>query len=181
MPAATPRLALPYPTPDDQVDVPRDVEALAEALEAIKNLGMVPQCYLSGTFTANTGGGVNWTLPAAGSTMHEYPPGSVANNRDFTIPVSGWWRFEAALSYQNAGAGQSAGVRLRRNSAGVVWGSSNGIARVVQPGAAQYPTAGGFIEGLLNAGDVISPEVFHTETASRAISWYMAARWVSAS
>jgi hypothetical protein len=56
MPAATPRLALPYPTPDDQVDVPRDVEALAEALEAIKNLGMVPQCYLSGTFTANTGG-----------------------------------------------------------------------------------------------------------------------------
>ena len=34
MPATTPILQLPYPTPDDAVDVPRDVQALAEAIEA---------------------------------------------------------------------------------------------------------------------------------------------------
>jgi hypothetical protein len=34
MPAATPRLALPYPIPDDSVDVPRDVQALAMKLDA---------------------------------------------------------------------------------------------------------------------------------------------------
>lgn len=34
MPATTPILQLPYPVPDDAVDVPRDVQALAEAIEA---------------------------------------------------------------------------------------------------------------------------------------------------
>ena len=33
MPANTPRLALPYPIPDDTVDVPRDVQALANKLD----------------------------------------------------------------------------------------------------------------------------------------------------
>lgn len=33
MPATTPVLHLPYPTADDSVDVPRDVQALAEAVE----------------------------------------------------------------------------------------------------------------------------------------------------
>jgi hypothetical protein len=33
MPAATSRLALPYPIPDDSVDVPRDVQALAAKLD----------------------------------------------------------------------------------------------------------------------------------------------------
>ena len=33
MPANTTRLALPYPLPDDTVDVPRDVKALAEKLD----------------------------------------------------------------------------------------------------------------------------------------------------
>jgi hypothetical protein len=34
MPGTTPVLALPYPTPDDNVDVPRDVKALADKLDA---------------------------------------------------------------------------------------------------------------------------------------------------
>ena len=34
MPATTPILQLPYPVPDDSVDVPRDVQALAEAIES---------------------------------------------------------------------------------------------------------------------------------------------------
>lgn len=35
MPASTARLALPYPVPDDTVDVPRDVQALAAKLDAL--------------------------------------------------------------------------------------------------------------------------------------------------
>jgi len=34
VPATTPNLKMPYPLPDDTVDVPRDVKALADALEA---------------------------------------------------------------------------------------------------------------------------------------------------
>lgn len=36
---ATPRLALPYPIPDDSVDVPRDVKALADRLDALAGAG----------------------------------------------------------------------------------------------------------------------------------------------
>lgn len=39
MPATTDKLALPYPLPDDTVDVPRDVKALADAIDP---LGVVP-------------------------------------------------------------------------------------------------------------------------------------------
>lgn len=38
MPANTVRLALPYPLPDDSVDVPRDVQALAAKLDGLKAL-----------------------------------------------------------------------------------------------------------------------------------------------
>jgi hypothetical protein len=38
--AATPQLALPYPVASDTADVPRDVKALADKLEAIGDLGV---------------------------------------------------------------------------------------------------------------------------------------------
>jgi microcystin-dependent protein len=43
MPGTTPRLQLPYPTPDDTVDVPRDVKALADKLDP---MGTVPVGYM---------------------------------------------------------------------------------------------------------------------------------------
>ena len=53
MPGSTPRLILPYPVPDDTVDVPRDVKALADKLDGISDLG-VPYpgygCSLSGDY-----------------------------------------------------------------------------------------------------------------------------------
>ena len=39
MPGTTANLQLPYPTPDDTVDVPRDVKALADKIDP---LGVVP-------------------------------------------------------------------------------------------------------------------------------------------
>jgi hypothetical protein len=70
MPAATSRLALPYPIPDDSVDVPRDVQALAAKLDPIKNLGVplvtvLPATAVEGDevyFDANPGQGVIWHL-----------------------------------------------------------------------------------------------------------------------
>jgi len=38
MPDSTPILGLPYPTPDDSVDVPRDVKALADKLDAYSSI-----------------------------------------------------------------------------------------------------------------------------------------------
>lgn len=38
MPANTPRLTLPFPIPDDTVDVPRDVKALADTLDALTSI-----------------------------------------------------------------------------------------------------------------------------------------------
>jgi hypothetical protein len=70
MGATTPRLALPYPIPDDAVDVPRDVQALAVKLDAIKNLGVplvsvLPATAVEGDevyFDANPAQGVIWHL-----------------------------------------------------------------------------------------------------------------------
>src|SRR4051794_13713747 len=62
MPGTTTRLALPYPTPDDTVDVPRDVQALAQKLDPlvgaytvtspIGDVGMVAQCRAGRQLTA---------------------------------------------------------------------------------------------------------------------------------
>jgi microcystin-dependent protein len=54
MPGSTPTLALPYPTPDDQVDVPRDVKALADAIDP---LGVVPVGCMMMWLTAIAPGG----------------------------------------------------------------------------------------------------------------------------
>lgn len=42
MPGTTPRLALPYPVPDDTVDVPRDVKALADKIDTLPEVGIAP-------------------------------------------------------------------------------------------------------------------------------------------
>lgn len=66
MPASTSRFALPYPTPDDTVDVPRDVQALATKLDT---LGFAPTGALMLWLTATAPAG--WllcdgaTVPAA--------------------------------------------------------------------------------------------------------------------
>ena len=43
MPANTPDSRLPYPIPDDTVDVPRDIKALADTLDAISSLRPPPR------------------------------------------------------------------------------------------------------------------------------------------
>jgi hypothetical protein len=53
MPAQTARLALPYPIPDDTVDVPRDVQALAVKLDAI-----TPTYVQGASFAARPAAGV---------------------------------------------------------------------------------------------------------------------------
>jgi microcystin-dependent protein len=62
MPTNTPRLSLPYPTPDETVDVPRDIAALASAVDA---LGVVPVGAMAMWPTATPPAG--W-LPCLGQT-----------------------------------------------------------------------------------------------------------------
>lgn len=66
MPANTPRLALPYPIPDDTVDVPRDMQALAVKLDATPDMGVpivsaLPSVPADGTEVYySPGSGVLW-------------------------------------------------------------------------------------------------------------------------
>lgn len=62
MPAATARLQLPYPIPDDTVDVPRDVQALAAKLDPSTSV------YLQGTAAARPAAGVSGRLYFATDT-----------------------------------------------------------------------------------------------------------------
>jgi hypothetical protein len=69
MPAATSRLALPYPIPDDSVDVPRDVQALATKLDALQGYG--PPTFVTGALPAGSTSGdeVYYTPPGTSGIM----------------------------------------------------------------------------------------------------------------
>lgn len=72
MPGSTPELGLPYPVANDQADVPKDIKALADAVEAVLILrsGEYRQAVsgLSGlTCSGKTGGG-DWTSQPTGAT-----------------------------------------------------------------------------------------------------------------
>lgn len=66
---ATSRLALPYPIPADNVDVPRDVQALATKLDALQGYG--PPTFATGTLPASpaTGDEVYYTPPSTSGIM----------------------------------------------------------------------------------------------------------------
>lgn len=93
MPATTPRLALPYPVPDDSVDVPRDVLALATKLDGITGITPV----------------VVATLPAAPVEGQEcvWSPVMTPKNTGVTYStpywrmryVSGRWRYLGGTPY----------------------------------------------------------------------------------
>ena len=86
MPANTSRLALPYPIPDDTVDVPRDVQALATKLDGLNGISPPVVTALPGApvdgqecyFVADAPNGVTWHLKyraAGGSYKWEYVGG----------------------------------------------------------------------------------------------------------
>ena len=71
MPATTARLALPYATPDDTTDPPRDIKALAEKLDSVVSIPEAGDM----RFSARTGEHGNW-IKADGRTLAagEYTP-----------------------------------------------------------------------------------------------------------
>jgi hypothetical protein len=87
MPAATTRLALPYPVADDTVDVPRDVRALADKLDpivaTIPVVTTLPASPYDGqvvAYAADAANGVLWQLryraAASGSYKWEFVGGT---------------------------------------------------------------------------------------------------------
>lgn len=104
MPASTARLQLPYPVPDDTVDVPRDVQALATKLDALPLLPSyvtaLPSSPVDGQeiyFAVNWAEGWNWHLRyRAGSTSPykwEFLGGTplfAKGESLFTVSGTGW-------------------------------------------------------------------------------------------
>src|SRR5262245_50377504 len=80
--ALTPNMSLPYPIPDDTVDVPRDIKALADKLDVVTK----PKARVAGTFTMEGGtanGGSyypyislwpNFSVPAMAPYVGDAPP-----------------------------------------------------------------------------------------------------------
>lgn len=86
MPANTPRLVLPYPLPDDTVDVPRDVQALAQRVDTVlwpATVTSLPGSPVDGQevyYVADAAAGVTWHLryraAAPGAYKWEFVGGS---------------------------------------------------------------------------------------------------------
>jgi hypothetical protein len=135
---------------------------------------------LSGNYTA-VGTGA-FVAQAVGSTPQWENPAGVTINSFSTFQVPGQWpgiyRFSGWLQFQNAAAGRQA--RLRAMVNGAVQGASlaNGIVSVYNGIAAQYASASGFSHHSLAGGDLVTVQVMHDDTASRAVVWAMAIEWV---
>jgi hypothetical protein len=115
MPATTGRLQMPYPVPDDQVDVPRDIKALAEGVDP--NMAVDAQGVLAARPAPGVRGryywatdhkvllrddGTAWTLVRAptlsSSALAQVVPGTAitaaGDGPRLTIPFAGVWRLE---------------------------------------------------------------------------------------
>ena len=140
MAETTSRLTLPYPTPDDTVDVPRDIEALAERLDVVTTPTLVtalPGSPVDGQevyFVADAAARVLWHLrynAVGGAYKWEYlggPPltaidtsadstGSSAlvllGGPSLTLPLAGDWVLELGIRAWHAVVDGAAAAHFR--------------------------------------------------------------------
>jgi hypothetical protein len=153
----------------DSADVPRDIEALASKLDTVVPvLGEPTYCYLSGAHLFKNPG--VFVVPGAAGVIHANPPGSVINGNTFVVPSDGRYRLLLWVRYDNAAIGHQAAIRFTVNGAVQ---DQTGTARVWNGVNAGYPTATGFVEAALVAGNQITPQVMHDENATRGGGWRM--------
>jgi len=135
MGSTTPVLALPYPTPDDTVDVPRDVQALAAKLDGMSSLrpplvSALPGSPVDGQeiyYLADAANGIIWHLryraASPNPTKWEYIGGQALSSAigaggatnsntpqtsgqaSLTVPLTGGYDFEIAARIRNEAAG----------------------------------------------------------------------------
>jgi hypothetical protein len=175
MPASTPRLALPYPIPDDTVDVPRDVQALATKLETLQDLG-VPYpgqgCQVGGVTAAGNSSAFPQLIGATGTTnppTRNIPAGSVSG-AVFTVPVAGIWRLTLHLRFDNQAGGKQAYGQRVMNGANV---SSWNLVWVYSAAAGSYAQGQGSEELACNVGDTLTCRIGHDDATSRTLTWRM--------
>ena len=180
MPANTTVLQLPYPVPDDTVDVPRDVKALAEKLDATSSLKPPARATLPGSpavgdeiyYTGQAGclwhlrfGGTAWQFLGGGDQF------STVGNPAAGIAGGGGWTAwpggpQLTLTAPGTYAVTSAGFRCQQMSAGSIDVSlAIGANGVMQPG-----TRAGLI-GITQYQAVPVPiHGFFTATAGAALT-----------
>jgi hypothetical protein len=175
MPASTSRLLLPYPIPDDSVDVPRDVQALATKLDGIPDLG-VPYpgqgCSITGVTAAGNSSAFPQMLGATGTknpTIRDVPAGALSGCV-YTVPVAGVWRVGLHLRFDNQAGGKSAyGRHVFNGSPSSSWN----LVWVYGAVAGSYVQGMGFQDFACNAGDTLTCQISHDDTTSRTLSWRM--------
>jgi hypothetical protein len=181
MPLTTPRLGLPYPVPDDQVDVPRDVEALAEALEALPDLGApypALGCHVTGVTAAWTSG--DKQIGADGTTnppVRANPAGSLVGGV-WTVPAgqAGLWRFTLHARLDNCSAGKSVrGKHVKNGGASSSWN----LVWAYGSTAGAYPQGQGSMEIAMAVGDTFTAIVAHDDTGARTVTWRFSAERIT--
>jgi hypothetical protein len=123
---------------------------------------------MAGQNAAYIGGGT-W-VTASGQSPGVGNPAGNWSGVTWTIPVDGYYRIDLWVRLDNASAGMQAGIRPNRNGTAQ---DAGGTARVYNGIAAMYAAASGIIGMSLLSGDTIRPEVMHTDTGARTVSWRM--------
>ena len=134
---ATPRLGLPYPTPDDNVDVPRDIKALADKIDAgamfiIGEIRWLPGLVPAGFIAAD---GVPKSRSAYAALFDEYGvdwgPGD--GSTTFGIPD--------LRGRVPVGTGQGPGLTMR--AVATKWGVEAVVLTDLQSGVNRYGATSG--------------------------------------
>lgn len=115
--ATTPNLLLPYPEPSSSVDVPRDIKALADAIDALTTL-RPPTVQLRQSVAQSIPAGSPTGLLFDIEELDTHGMHSTASQTSRIIPpVAGWYRVAGSVTYV-------AGTTNRR---GANW-AVNGVA-----------------------------------------------------
>ena len=128
-----------------------------------------PGCYMNGsqTFTGVTP--LAWTPATGASAVRDSLSGVNGATATYTIPVAGTYRITLWLQYVNAAAGAQCAASLSKNGGSVSPGQ--GLVRGYNGVATMYPSGSGMTEIACAVGDTIRPQLWHSEVASRALSW----------
>lgn len=152
MPSNTPNLALPYPIPADTVDVPRDVQALADKLDGITALASPAVVRLADTKLAAPAALIDFTaIPASYAHLML----AVTARTDQAVPAS-----SLGLRFNGDTATNYDGTTLAGN--GISASSSEYFGAGTMFGVIAVPGATSADGRLFGGGSILIPDYANT-------------------
>jgi len=123
-----------------------------------------PGCSISGVQSISS---ATATPIAAGTILRQQPSGSVTGGNTFTAPETGNYRIAVAVTLSAATTNTMAQASLWRD--GVDLGNVVRIPNLASGGT--YPTASGFIDLALTAGQQLTLQIRQDDGVTRSVTW----------